>query len=90
MLTFKLLVLAVKKVSFTGSTRIAKLLAGYAAGTLKKWVTSKTIEGLLLITHYRMTIEAGGNAPFIVFDDADIDQAVEGAIASKFRNSGQT
>ncbi|KAG8831020.1 succinate semialdehyde dehydrogenase NADP+ linked [Serendipita sp. 400] len=63
----------IKKISFTGSTRIAKLLAGYAAGTLKK-----------------MTIEAGGNAPFIVFDDADIDQAVEGAIASKFRNSGQT
>ncbi|KAG8820936.1 succinate semialdehyde dehydrogenase NADP+ linked [Serendipita sp. 399] len=63
----------VRKISFTGSTRIAKLLAGYAAGTLKK-----------------MTIEAGGNAPFIVFDDADIDKAVDGVIASKFRNSGQT
>lgn len=63
----------IKKVSFTGSTRIAKLLAGYSAGTLKK-----------------ITIEAGGNAPFIVFDDADIDKAVEGAIASKFRASGQT
>jgi len=37
-----------------------------------------------------MTIEAGGNAPFIVFDDADVDQAVEGAIASKFRGTGQT
>jgi succinate-semialdehyde dehydrogenase / glutarate-semialdehyde dehydrogenase len=37
-----------------------------------------------------MTIEAGGNAPFIVFDDADIDKAVEGAIASKFRGNGQT
>lgn len=63
----------VKKISFTGSTRVAKLLAGYAAGTLKK-----------------MTIEAGGNAPFIVFNDADVDQAVEGAVASKFRSSGQT
>lgn len=39
---------------------------------------------------YRVSIEAGGNAPFIVFDDADIDAAVEGAIASKFRQSGQT
>ncbi|KIM29643.1 hypothetical protein M408DRAFT_328857 [Serendipita vermifera MAFF 305830] len=63
----------VKKISFTGSTRVAKILAGYASGTLKK-----------------MTIEAGGNAPFIVFDDADIDKAVEGAIASKFRATGQT
>lgn len=63
----------VQKVSFTGSTRVAKILAGYASGTLKK-----------------MTIEAGGNAPFIVFDDADVDKAVEGAIASKFRMSGET
>jgi len=63
----------VKKVSFTGSTPIAKLIATQAATTLKK-----------------VSIEAGGNAPFIVFDDADIDAAVEGAIASKFRQSGQT
>ena len=51
----------VKKVSFTGSTPVAKLLYGLAATTLKK-----------------VSIEAGGNAPFIVFDDADIDAAVEG------------
>ncbi|TFY75916.1 hypothetical protein EWM64_g8095 [Hericium alpestre] len=63
----------VKKVSFTGSTPVAKLLYGMAASTLKK-----------------VSIEAGGNAPFIVFEDADITQAVEGAIASKFRQSGQT
>ncbi|KAH9854802.1 succinate-semialdehyde dehydrogenase [Lenzites betulinus] len=63
----------VKKVSFTGSTPIAKLLYGLAATTLKK-----------------VSIEAGGNAPFIVFDDADIDAAVAGAIACKFRGSGQT
>ncbi|KAI0677764.1 succinic semialdehyde dehydrogenase [Trametes maxima] len=64
---------AVKKVSFTGSTPVAKLLYGLAASTLKK-----------------VSIEAGGNAPFIVFDDADIDAAVEGAIACKFRGTGQT
>ncbi|KAI0658692.1 succinic semialdehyde dehydrogenase [Cubamyces menziesii] len=64
---------AVKKVSFTGSTPVAKLLYGLAATTLKK-----------------VSIEAGGNAPFIVFDDADIDAAVEGAIACKFRGTGQT
>jgi len=63
----------VKKVSFTGSTPVAKIIAGQAAGTLKK-----------------VSIEAGGNAPFIVFDDADIDAAVDGAIAAKFRQSGQT
>ncbi|THH16921.1 hypothetical protein EW146_g3794 [Bondarzewia mesenterica] len=63
----------VKKVSFTGSTPVAKLLYGMASSTLKK-----------------VSLEAGGNAPFIVFDDADIDQAVEGAIICKFRGSGQT
>ncbi|KAG9045492.1 succinate semialdehyde dehydrogenase NADP+ linked [Tulasnella sp. UAMH 9824] len=63
----------VKKVSFTGSTNVAKLLMQRASSTLKK-----------------ISLEAGGNSPFIVFDDADIDKAVEGAIASKFRASGQT
>ncbi|KAH7912972.1 Aldehyde/histidinol dehydrogenase [Hygrophoropsis aurantiaca] len=63
----------VKKVSFTGSTAVAKTLYGMSTSTLKK-----------------VSIEAGGNAPFIVFDDADIDAAVEGAIACKFRGSGQT
>ncbi|KAI0737782.1 succinic semialdehyde dehydrogenase [Daedaleopsis nitida] len=64
---------AVRKISFTGSTPVAKMLAGMATTTLKK-----------------VSIEAGGNAPFIVFDDADIDAAVEGAITCKFRGSGQT
>ncbi|TBU44374.1 succinic semialdehyde dehydrogenase [Dichomitus squalens] len=64
---------AVKKVSFTGSTPVAKMLYGLASTTLKK-----------------VSIEAGGNAPFIVFDDADIDAAVEGVIACKFRGTGQT
>lgn len=64
---------AVKKVSFTGSTRVGKLLMAQCAPTLKK-----------------LSLELGGNAPFIVFEDADIDIAVEGAIASKFRNAGQT
>jgi len=63
----------VKKVSFTGSTVVAKLLTRMAASTLKK-----------------VSMEAGGNAPFIIFDDADIDAAVDGAIACKFRVSGQT
>lgn len=63
----------VRKLSFTGSTRTGKLLAGQCANTLK-----------------RMSLELGGNAPFIVFDDADIDAAVRGAMASKFRNTGQT
>jgi succinate-semialdehyde dehydrogenase / glutarate-semialdehyde dehydrogenase len=63
----------VRKLSFTGSTRVGKLLAAQCADTLKK-----------------LSLELGGNAPFIVFDDADIDAAVRGAIASKFRNTGQT
>lgn len=64
---------AVKKISFTGSTAVGKLLMQQSAGTLKK-----------------LSLELGGNAPFIVFDDADLDAAVQGAIASKFRNTGQT
>lgn len=64
---------AVRKVSFTGSTQIGKLLMEQCSSTMKK-----------------VSMELGGNAPFIVFDDADLDRAVEGAIASKFRNSGQT
>ncbi|MFM0291362.1 NAD-dependent succinate-semialdehyde dehydrogenase [Paraburkholderia megapolitana] len=63
----------VRKLSFTGSTRVGKLLAKQSADTLKK-----------------LSLELGGNAPFIVFDDADLDAAVQGAIASKFRNTGQT
>ncbi|MGE4651154.1 MAG: NAD-dependent succinate-semialdehyde dehydrogenase, partial [Myxococcota bacterium] len=63
----------VRKLSFTGSTEIGKLLMAQCADTVKK-----------------VSLELGGNAPFIVFDDADLDAAVEGAIASKFRNSGQT
>ncbi|MGU7838022.1 NAD-dependent succinate-semialdehyde dehydrogenase [Burkholderia sp. AW33-5] len=63
----------VRKLSFTGSTRVGKLLARQSADTLKK-----------------LSLELGGNAPFIVFDDADLDAAVQGAIASKFRNTGQT
>ncbi|KAF8550498.1 succinate semialdehyde dehydrogenase [Imleria badia] len=63
----------VRKVSFTGSTAVAKSLYSMSASTLKK-----------------MSIEAGGNSPFIVFDDADIEKAVEGAILCKFRASGQT
>ena len=63
----------VRKLSFTGSTEIGKLLMEQCAGTVKK-----------------VSMELGGNAPFIVFDDADIDAAVEGAMASKFRNTGQT
>ncbi|WP_340691250.1 NAD-dependent succinate-semialdehyde dehydrogenase [Hyphomonas sp.] len=63
----------IRKLSFTGSTRIGKLLLEKCATTVK-----------------RVSMELGGNAPFIVFDDADIDAAVEGAIASKFRNAGQT
>ena len=63
----------VKKVTFTGSTEIGKLLMQQASGTMK-----------------RISMELGGNAPFIVFDDADLDAAVEGAIGSKYRNSGQT
>lgn len=63
----------VKKISFTGSTQVGRLLMQQSASTLKK-----------------ITLELGGNAPFIVFDDADIDEAVKGAIVCKFRNSGQT
>ncbi|KAG8968545.1 succinate semialdehyde dehydrogenase NADP+ linked [Tulasnella sp. 419] len=63
----------VKKISFTGSTPVAKILMTQAATNLKK-----------------VSFEAGGNAPFVVFDDADIEKAVQGAIASKFRASGQT
>ncbi|CAN7512535.1 NAD-dependent succinate-semialdehyde dehydrogenase [Phyllobacterium sp. LjRoot231] len=64
---------AVRKLSFTGSTRIGSLLMQECAPTVK-----------------RLSLELGGNAPFIVFDDADIDLAIEGALASKFRNGGQT
>lgn len=63
----------VRKVSFTGSTRVGKLLMKQSSDTLKK-----------------LSFELGGNAPFIVFDDADLETAVNGAIASKFRGSGQT
>jgi len=64
---------AVRKLSFTGSTEVGKLLMHQCAGTVKK-----------------LSLELGGNAPFIVFDDADLDAAVAGALASKYRNSGQT
>jgi succinate-semialdehyde dehydrogenase / glutarate-semialdehyde dehydrogenase len=63
----------VRKLTFTGSTEIGKLLMEQCAGTVKK-----------------LSLELGGNAPFIVFDDADIEMAVKGAIASKYRNAGQT
>ncbi len=63
----------VRKLSFTGSTRVGALLMAQSAPTIKK-----------------LSLELGGNAPFIVFDDADLDAAVEGCIASKFRNGGQT
>src|SRR6266545_4483860 len=63
----------VRKLSFTGSTEVGKLLMAQCAATVKK-----------------VSLELGGNAPFIVFDDADLDAAVEGAIASKYRNTGQT
>lgn len=63
----------VRKVSFTGSTKVGRLLMEQCAPTIKK-----------------LSLELGGNAPFIVFDDADIDAAVQGAMISKFRNTGQT
>jgi succinate-semialdehyde dehydrogenase / glutarate-semialdehyde dehydrogenase len=63
----------VRKITFTGSTEIGRLLMRQSADTIKK-----------------MSLELGGNAPLIVFDDADLDAAVEGAIISKFRNAGQT
>jgi len=64
---------AVRKLSFTGSTEVGRLLMKQVAPSVKK-----------------ISLELGGNAPFIVFDDADIEAAVEGAIVSKYRNSGQT
>ena len=63
----------VRKLSFTGSTEVGRLLMAQCAPTVKK-----------------LSLELGGNAPFIVFDDADLDAAVEGALASKYRNTGQT
>lgn len=63
----------VRKLSFTGSTPVGKLLMRQCADTVKK-----------------VSLELGGNAPFIVFDDADLDAAVDGLMASKFRNAGQT
>nr|WP_256873341.1 NAD-dependent succinate-semialdehyde dehydrogenase [Pseudomonas taiwanensis] len=63
----------VRKLSFTGSTPVGRLLMGQCAPTIKK-----------------VSLELGGNAPFIVFDDADIDAAVEGALVAKYRNAGQT
>jgi succinate-semialdehyde dehydrogenase/glutarate-semialdehyde dehydrogenase len=63
----------VRKLSFTGSTEVGRILMRQSADTIKK-----------------LSLELGGNAPFIVFDDADLDAAVEGALASKYRNAGQT
>ena len=63
----------VRKLSFTGSTEVGRLLYRQSGATIKK-----------------LSLELGGNAPFIVFEDADLDAAVEGAMASKFRNAGQT
>ncbi|MDZ5449932.1 NAD-dependent succinate-semialdehyde dehydrogenase [Labrys sp. ZIDIC5] len=63
----------VRKITFTGSTPIGKLLVEQSAKSLKK-----------------VSMELGGNAPFIVFDDADVDRAIEGAMIAKYRNSGQT
>ena len=63
----------VKKITFTGSTEVGKVLVEQAAQTVK-----------------RVSMELGGNAPFIVFDDADLDRAVAGAMLAKYRNSGQT
>jgi len=63
----------VRKLSFTGSTEVGRLLMAQCAPTIKK-----------------LSLELGGNAPFLVFDDADLDAAVEGAMASKYRNTGQT
>ena len=64
---------AVRKLSFTGSTRVGQILMAQAAPQIKK-----------------LSLELGGNAPFIVFDDADLDAAVDGAMIAKFRNAGQT
>jgi succinate-semialdehyde dehydrogenase/glutarate-semialdehyde dehydrogenase len=63
----------VRKLSFTGSTEVGRLLMAQCAPTIKK-----------------LSLELGGNAPFIVFDDADLDAAVEGALVAKYRNTGQT
>jgi succinate-semialdehyde dehydrogenase / glutarate-semialdehyde dehydrogenase len=63
----------VRKLSFTGSTEVGRILMRQSADTVKK-----------------LSLELGGNAPFIVFDDADLDAAVDGALASKYRNAGQT
>ena len=63
----------VAKITFTGSTRVGKILLRQSADTVK-----------------RVSMELGGNAPFVVFEDADIERAVEGAMAAKYRNSGQT
>ncbi len=63
----------VRKLTFTGSTEVGKMLMAQCAGTMKK-----------------VSLELGGNAPFIVFEDADLDSAVAGAMASKYRNAGQT
>ena len=63
----------VRKISFTGSTEVGKMLMAQSAATVKK-----------------VSMELGGNAPFLVFDDADLDAAIAGAMASKYRNSGQT
>lgn len=63
----------IKKISFTGSTKVGKLLMKLSSDTVK-----------------RLSLELGGNAPFVVFADADLDQAVDAAMASKFRNAGQT
>jgi succinate-semialdehyde dehydrogenase/glutarate-semialdehyde dehydrogenase len=64
---------AVRKLTFTGSTEVGKILMRQSADTVKK-----------------ISLELGGNAPFLVFDDADLDLAVEGALQSKYRNAGQT
>jgi succinate-semialdehyde dehydrogenase/glutarate-semialdehyde dehydrogenase len=63
----------VRKITFTGSTEVGRILMRQSAETIKK-----------------VSLELGGNAPLIVFDDADLDEAIEGAIASKYRNAGQT
>lgn len=63
----------IRKISFTGSTEVGRLLMRQCSDQIKK-----------------VSLELGGNAPFIVFDDADIDEAVDGALQAKFRNAGQT
>src|SRR5690606_36795164 len=63
----------VRKLTFTGSTEVGKILMEKCAATVKK-----------------VSMELGGNAPFLVLDDADIDRAIEGAMVAKYRNSGQT